>query len=87
MLRRIASKKTPAIWKRKPVRTNLISPADAMMTPITMKETLPRVLRFGGARPKSQLVRRTATGVVAWLQRVRCDIRRNYVSLWLTLSI
>lgn len=43
----------------------MISPADAIITPMTMKETLPRVLRFGGASPKIQLVMRTATGVVA----------------------
>lgn len=65
MVRRMASKMIPAIWKRKPVRTNLISPKDAMTTPMTIKETFPRVLKFGGVMPIPQVARRTATGVVA----------------------
>jgi hypothetical protein len=35
------------------------------MTPMTMKETFPRVFREGGATPRAQDARRTATGVVA----------------------
>lgn len=45
--------------------TNLISPREAMMTPRTMKETLPRVFMFGGCIPRVQVVISTATGVVA----------------------
>jgi hypothetical protein len=37
------------------------------MTPMTMKETFPRVFMFGGERPMTQEVIRTATGVVACL--------------------
>jgi hypothetical protein len=51
--------------KRNPVKTNLISPRDAMMTPTTMAVTFPRVLRDGGAIPRDQVARRVATGVVA----------------------
>ena len=47
------------------MRTKSISPYEAIMTPITINETFPRVLRLGGARPSVHLVRRTATGVVA----------------------
>jgi hypothetical protein len=36
------------------------------MTPMTMKETLKRVLRDAGATPRPQVARRTATGVVAY---------------------
>jgi hypothetical protein len=36
-----------------------------MTTPMTMKETFPRVLRFTGDTPKPHVARRTATGVVA----------------------
>lgn len=44
---------------------NLISPNEAMMTPMTMNETLPRVFMFGGATPSDQVASSTATGVVA----------------------
>lgn len=46
--------------------TNWISPNEAMMTPMTMKDTFPRVFMFGGERPMTQDVIRTATGVVAF---------------------
>lgn len=36
------------------------------MTPITMNETFPNVLKFGGATPNDQVARSTATGVVAF---------------------
>lgn len=45
--------------------TNWISPTEAIMTPMTMKDTFPRVFMFGGARPMTHEVIRTATGVVA----------------------
>lgn len=44
---------------------NLISPNEAMMTPMTMNETFPSVFMFGGATPRVQVAIRTATGVVA----------------------
>jgi hypothetical protein len=44
----------------------LISPKEAMITPRTMKETLPRVFKLSGETPIIQDARRTATGVVAW---------------------
>lgn len=55
----------PPIWKTKPQNSNLISPKDAMTTPRTMMPTLPRTFMFGGAMPKAQVARRTATAVVA----------------------
>jgi hypothetical protein len=68
MVKRMASKTIPATWRRKPIMTNWISPNEAMMTPITMKETFPRVFMLGGERPMTQEVIRTATGVVAFGQ-------------------
>lgn len=67
MVKRMASKMIPAHWRRKPSMTNWISPNEAIMTPMTMKETFPRVFMFGGERPMTQEVIRTATGVVACL--------------------
>lgn len=49
----------------KPMRSNLISPIEAMMTPTTIAETLRNVLRLGEETPRAQPARRTATGVVA----------------------
>jgi hypothetical protein len=46
--------------------TNLISPREAIMTPTTMTETLASVRMLGGAMPRVQVTRRTATGVVAY---------------------
>ena len=66
MLRRRASKTTPPIWKRTPVRTKSISPMEARTTPTTMMETLAKTFRSGRVTPRSQPERRTATGVVAW---------------------
>lgn len=66
MVKRMASKMIPATWRRKPSMTNWISPKEAMMTPITMKETFPRVFKLGGERPMTHDVIRTATGVVAY---------------------
>jgi hypothetical protein len=65
MTRRTASKTIPAHWKRNPIMTNWISPIEAMTTPITMKDTFPSVFRLTGATPRPQVVRRTATGIVA----------------------
>jgi hypothetical protein len=65
MDKRMASKMMPPTWKRKPTMTNLISPREAMMTPMTMKDTFPRVFMLGGCKPMVQVVIRTATGVVA----------------------
>lgn len=65
MTRRTASKTMPPAWYRKPTMLNLISPNEAMMTPMTMNETLPSVFMFGGATPRVQVAIRTATGVVA----------------------
>ena len=45
--------------------TNWISPTEAMMTPRTMRETLPSVLSEGGETPMAQEVRRVTTGMVA----------------------
>lgn len=45
--------------------TNWISPNEAMMTPMTIKDTLNNTLRFGGDMPMDQVVSRTATGMVA----------------------
>jgi hypothetical protein len=73
MVKRMASKTIPATWRRKPIMTNWISPNEAMMTPITMKETFPRVFMFGGERPMTQDVIRTATGVVAFGQVSACS--------------
>lgn len=61
----MASKTIPAIWKRKPLSLNWISPKEAMTTPMTMSETFPRVFKLGGVSPSVQLAKRTATGVVA----------------------
>lgn len=47
--------------------TNWISPNVAMTTPMTMKETLKRTFKFGGATPNAQVARRVTTGVVAFL--------------------
>ena len=66
MTRRTASNMTPPAWNMNPIMLNLISPKDAMMTPITMNETLNSVLKFAGDTPRVQVVMRTATGVVAW---------------------
>jgi hypothetical protein len=66
MVKRMASKIIPATWRRNPSMTNWISPNEAMMTPITMKDTFPRVFMLGGERPMTQDVIRTATGVVAF---------------------
>lgn len=63
----------PPIWKTKPQNSNLISPKDAMTTPRTIMETLPRTLRLGGEMPKAQVASRTATAVVAW-ERCQSDI-------------
>ena len=62
---RTASAKIPPAWKKKPSQTNLISPREARDTPKTMKRTLRRTFSFGEATPKSQEVRRMATGALA----------------------
>lgn len=72
-VRRTASKTMLAAWKRKPMRTNLISPNEAMMTPTTMKETFPKARRFGEETPRAQLASMTATGMVAWWGCVSLD--------------
>jgi hypothetical protein len=57
---------------------------EAMITPMTMKETFPRVLSDGGATPSAQDARRTAKGVVA------CglsDLRCVWVAMYYTFSI
>lgn len=48
------------------MRTNLISPKDAITTPITMNETLNRTFILGEPAPRAQVARRTATGMVAY---------------------
>lgn len=45
--------------------SNLISPYEAMATPITIVDTLASVFMLGGARPKIQVARRVATALVA----------------------
>jgi hypothetical protein len=50
----------------KPIHMNLISPTEAMMTPMTMTETFRKTRRLGWETPSIQLEKRTATGVVAW---------------------
>lgn len=65
MVRRMASKMIPAIWNKKPIMTNLISPMDAITTPTTIVETFRNTLRLGCDIPMPQLQSRTATGVVA----------------------
>lgn len=47
------------------MNTNCSSPYEAIMTPMTIKATLPRVFRFTGETPKIHEAIRTATGVVA----------------------
>lgn len=52
------------------------------MTPMTMKETFPRVFRDGGATPRAQDARRTATGVVACglsVVAIGCGSRCSYL--------
>jgi hypothetical protein len=63
----IASKIIPPTWYRNPVRTKSISPKDAMMTPITMAETLRSFLKLTASTPSAQVASRTATGVVAYV--------------------
>ena len=65
MTRRMASKMMPPTWNMNPIMTNLISPKEAMMTPTTIMETFPSVLRLGAEAPRPQVAKRTATGVVA----------------------
>lgn len=65
MTNRMASNTMPAHWKMKPMRRNSISPMEAIITPITMKETLKRTFMSVGATPRPQVTRRTATGIVA----------------------
>lgn len=50
---------------RKPNMSNLISPKEAITTPTTMRDTLPRVFMLVGAIPKAQVARRVATALVA----------------------
>jgi hypothetical protein len=61
-----ASKTRPASWYRKPARMKSISPKEAMTTPSTMKETLKSFMKLTSSTLRAQLVRRTATGMVAW---------------------
>lgn len=65
MTRRVASKMIPPTWYRKPTKTNLTSPNEAIMTPRTMTATLVRTLRLTEAIPIAQVASKTATGVVA----------------------
>jgi hypothetical protein len=65
-IKRTASAKIPPVWKKKPTQTNLISPKEASVTPKTMKRTLRRTFSLGLATRKSQEVRRTATGALAY---------------------
>lgn len=66
MTRRRASKMIPPHWMRKPSISNLISPKEAITTPITMIATLPRVLKLAGAMPKAQVAKRVTTAFVAY---------------------
>jgi hypothetical protein len=50
---------------RKPTISNLISPNEAITTPTTMRDTLPRVFMLVGAIPKAQVANRVATALVA----------------------
>jgi hypothetical protein len=50
---------------RKPTISNLISPNEAITTPTTMRDTLPRVFKLVGAIPKAQVANRVATALVA----------------------
>jgi hypothetical protein len=50
---------------KKPVRSNLISPYEAMATPITIADTFARVFMFAGASPRIQVAMRVTTAFVA----------------------
>ena len=65
MTRRVASKMMPPIWNKNPIRTNLISPKEAMTMPRTMKRTLKNFFGSNLSTPNMTLAVRTATGVVA----------------------
>lgn len=47
------------------MKTNFTSPYEAIITPITIRETLPSFLREGGSMPKAQVAKRVATTFVA----------------------
>lgn len=49
----------------KPIRSNLISPKEAITTPRTMIPTFPSTFMFGGAMPKAQVANRVTTALVA----------------------
>jgi len=51
----------------KPRRSNLISPYEAIATPMTIRDILASMRRLGGAMPKAQVARRVATAFVAWM--------------------
>lgn len=51
---------------KNPIRSNLISPKEAIITPKTMIPTLLRVLTFRGAMPKAQVAKRVTTTFVAF---------------------
>lgn len=72
--RRVASKPVAATWQRKPARTNLISPKEAIMTPRTMKETLKRVFASKGFILRDQVITRTTTGFVAFDDCQPCGV-------------
>lgn len=57
----------------------MISPKEARITPMTMKETLKRVLKFGEETPKNHPVINTATGVVAFNIWINATERYRYV--------
>jgi hypothetical protein len=67
--RRVASQMTPSMLKTNPMKTNLISPREAIMTPMTMAATFPSVLRLGGWVPSTQVASRVTTGVVAYMEK------------------
>ncbi len=60
--KRYASKNRPLIWNRKPLRTNLISPKDAIIVPTTMKTMFSHVLPVDTSKPREVVAVRMAAG-------------------------
>jgi hypothetical protein len=62
---RVASKRIPPSWYRKPIRIKSISPNEAMATPMTINATFPSFLKSTFSTCRIQPTTRTATGVKA----------------------
>lgn len=54
-----------------PSMSSLISPKDAMTTPMTIMKTLPRVERFTGATRRAHEASSVAMAVVAYTSQLR----------------